>query len=97
MFRIHDKITGDFLREDDAFVSAHETIYIDDLPNMLKPKWDGEQWIETASQEEIDEMTKLQKPKPTEMDLLQAQVKASRDYMDFLEEVIVEMAQEIYE
>ena len=53
MFNIHDKLTGDFLRKDDTFVSAYETVYINDLPNMYKPKWDGKEWVETATEEEI--------------------------------------------
>ena len=65
MFNIHDKITGDFIRKDNTFNSAYETIYIEDLPNMFKPTWDGEQWIETATPEEIGELTKPQPHEPT--------------------------------
>lgn len=36
-------------------------------------------------------------PEPSKADLLHAQIQASNDYMDFLEEVIVEMAQMVYE
>ena len=35
-------------------------------------------------------------PEPSETDLLHAQVKASSDYVDLLEEVVVELIQEVY-
>ena len=77
----------------------------------FKPKWTGEiikdedenlivsqegEWVEGATQEEIDELTKPQPHEPTEIDLLQAQVQASSDYVDLLEEVVVELIQEVY-
>lgn len=34
---------------------------------------------------------------PTEIDMLQAQVQASGDYVDFLEEVVVELIQAVYQ
>ena len=54
------------------------------------------EWVEGATQEEIDELTKPQPQVPTEIDLLQAQVQASSDYVDLLEEVVVELIQEVY-
>lgn len=54
------------------------------------PKWTGTEWVEGG------QAPKPQPVEPTETDVLQAQVKASNDYMDFLEEVIVEMAQVVY-
>ena len=54
------------------------------------------EWVEGATQEEIDELTKPQPHEPTELDLLQAQVQASSDYVDLLEEVVVELIQEVY-
>ena len=39
-----------------------------DLPqptNIYKPKWDGAKWVEGATQEEIDEITKPQLTPPT--------------------------------
>lgn len=35
------------------------------LPPVHKPKWDGEKWIEGATQEEIDEITKVDPLPPT--------------------------------
>ena len=55
------------------------------------------EWVEGATQEEIDELTKPQPHEPTEIDLLQAQVQASSDYVDLLEEVVVELIQEVYQ
>ena len=77
---------------------------------LFKPKWTGKviedeegnqimgegEWVEGATQEEIDELTKPQPHEPTEIDLLQAQVQASSDYVDLLEEVVVELIQEVY-
>ena len=54
------------------------------------------EWVEGATQEEIAELTKPQPHEPTEIDLLQAQVQASSDYVDLLEEVVVELIQEVY-
>lgn len=76
----------------------------------FKPKWTGEitedeegnitvgegEWVEGATPEEIAELTKPQPHEPTEIDLLQAQVQASSDYVDLLEEVVVELIQEVY-
>ena len=53
-------------------------------------------WVEGATQEEIDELTKPQPQVPTEIDLLHAQIQASNDYVDLLEEVVVELIQEVY-
>ena len=54
------------------------------------------EWVEGATQEEIDELTKPQPQEPTELDLLHAQIQASNDYVDLLEEVVVELIQEVY-
>lgn len=35
-----------------------------------KPKWNGAAWIEGATQEEIDELTKVVPSPPTEMEIL---------------------------
>ena len=44
-----------------------------DLPQPLlfyKPKWNGTQWVEGATQEEIDELTKIEPSPPTETEML---------------------------
>lgn len=41
---------------------------------LYNPKWDGEQWIESATQEEIDEMTKVEPSPPTDTEILGQQM-----------------------
>ena len=53
-------------------------------------KWTGEEWVATGV--DIEPQPQV----PTEIDLLQAQIQASNDYVDLLEEVIVELIQEVY-
>lgn len=72
----------------------------------VKPKWNGVEWIEGATQEEIDTWKESNKPKPPEPSqmevlenenkLLKAQVKALNMTTDFHEELIVEMANKVY-
>ena len=97
LLRIIDKQTNFFIRDDFTFDEETE-IGLDTEPaqGLYKPKWDGDKWVEGATQEEIDELTKPQPQEPTEIDLLQAQVQASSDYVDLLEEVVVELIQEVY-
>ena len=111
MLRIINKTTQLFIRDDFDFDNETE-LGIDVTPaqGLYKPKWSGEitedeegnitvgegEWVEGATQEEIDELTKPQPHEPTEIDLLQAQVQASSDYVDLLEEVVVELIQEVY-
>ena len=111
MLRIIDKQTKLFIRDDFTYDEDIE-FGLDTEPSqgLYKPKWSGEitedeegnvtvgegELVEGATQEEIAELTKPQPQEPTEIDLLQAQVKASNDYVDFLEEVVVELIQEVY-
>ena len=97
LLRIINKQTNFFIRDDFTFDEETE-IGLDTEPaqGLYKPKWDGDKWVEGATQEEIDELTKPQPHQPTEIDLLQAQVQASSDYVDLLEEVVVELIQEVY-
>ena len=111
LLRIIDKQTYFFIRDDFTYDEELE-FGLDTTPaqGFHKPKWTGElfedeegnitasegEWVEGATQEEIDELTKPQPQVPTEIDLLQAQVEASGDYVDFLEDVVVELIQEVY-
>lgn len=112
MLRIIDKQTHLFLRDDFTYDEDVEFgLNTEPSRGLYKPKWSGEttedeegnitvgegEWVEGATQEEIDELTKPQPHEPSEVDLLNAQVQATNDYIDFLEEVIVEMAMEVYE
>ena len=66
ILRIIDKQTKLFIRDD--FTSDEETeIGLDTEPaqGLYKPKWDGDKWLEGATQEEIDELTKPQPQEPT--------------------------------
>lgn len=40
-------------------------ISIDPPSGLFKPKWTGEEWVEGATQEEIDEITKVEPSPPT--------------------------------
>ena len=111
LLRIIDKQTKFFIRDDFTYDEDLECgLNTEPAQGLHKPKWSGEitedeegnitvgegEWIEGATQEEIDEITKPQPQEPTEIDLLQAQVQASNDYVDFLEDVVVELIQEVY-
>ena len=39
----------------------------------------------------------MQPQEPSELELLQVQIQASNDYVDLLEEVVVELIQEVYQ
>ena len=111
MLRIIDKQTKLFIRDDFTYDENLEFgLNTEPAQGLYKPKWTGEvtedeegnitvgegEWVEGATQEEIAELTKPQPQVPTEIDLLQAQVQASSDYVDLLEEVVVELIQEVY-
>ena len=66
MLRIIDKQTNLFIRDDFTFDEETE-IGLDVTPaqGLYKPKWDGDKWVEGATQEEIDELTKPQPHEPT--------------------------------
>ncbi|PFD98929.1 hypothetical protein CN288_20365 [Bacillus sp. AFS023182] len=48
------------------------------IPNW-KPVWDGEKWIETITEEELEEMNKPEPQEPTELEKLQDQVEFLTD------------------
>lgn len=80
MLRIIDKETRLFIRDDFSY-DAETEIGLNVIPvqGLFKPKWSGEiakdeegnitvsegEWIEGATQEEIDELTKPQPQEPT--------------------------------
>ena len=97
LLRIIDKETQLFIRDDFTFDEETEIgLDVEPAQGLFKPKWDEGEWVEGATQEEIDELTKPQPQEPTELDLLHAQIQASNDYVDLLEEVVVELIQEVY-
>lgn len=77
-----------------------------DMP--LKPKWTGTEWVEGATQEEIDEHYKGLPPllpsneeKMAQLEqenkLLKLQNQANMERMEFVEDLIAEIAMKIYE
>ncbi|PEJ69168.1 hypothetical protein [Bacillus wiedmannii] len=54
-------------------------------PNW-KPVWDGEKWIETITEEELEEMNKPQPHKPSEIEKLNALITEMKDKQETLEE-----------
>ena len=112
MLRIIDKETQFFIRDDFNHDPETEiALNVEPAQGLYKPMWSGEitedeegnlligdgEWVEGATPEEIEELTKPQPHEPSETEMLHAQIQATNDYMDFLEEVIVEMAQMVYE
>lgn len=66
ILRIIDKQTYYFIRDDFTFDDTAE-IGLDVTPaqGLYNPKWDGDKWVEGATQEEIDQLTKPQPKEPT--------------------------------
>ena len=66
MLRIIDKEAHLFIRDDFTFNPETElALDVKPAQGLYKPKWDGEKWVEGATQEEIDELTKNQPNEPT--------------------------------
>ena len=80
MFRIIDKQTQLFIRDDFTYDEDVEYgLNTEPAQGLYKPKWSGEisedeegnitvsdgEWVEGATQEEIDELTKPQPQEPT--------------------------------
>ena len=80
MLRIIDKETQLFLRDDFTFDEETEIgLNVEPAQGLYKPKWSGEitedeecnqimgegEWVEGATQEEIEELTKPQPHEPT--------------------------------
>ena len=70
MLRIIDKETHFFIRDDFTFNPETEKgLGVEPAQGFYKPKWSGEvgegEWVEGATQEEIDELTKPQPQEPT--------------------------------
>lgn len=49
------------------------------VPAYYKPVWDSEKWIETITEEELEEMNKPKPQEPTELEKLQDQVEFLTD------------------
>ncbi|MGK3612564.1 hypothetical protein [Bacillus cereus] len=85
-YPVYDNIEVPYEEED---VIGYEDIY--DIPDNAteiplpqpnwKPVWNGEKWIETITQEELDEMNKPQIPQPSELDKLKAELEVTKAAM----------------
>lgn len=77
-----------------SYVSSSETD-----EKVLFPEWIEveEHEFDARGSEVLEEMPVLQHRVDTEKKLLQAQTQASGDYVDFLEEVVVELIQAVYQ
>ena len=70
MLRIINKETHLFIRDDFTYDDKSEYgLNVKPSQGLYKPKWSGEitegEWVEGATQEEIDELTKPQPQEPT--------------------------------
>ena len=66
MIRIIDKETQLFIRDDFTYDAETEIgLDVEPAQALYKPKWGGDKWVEGATQEEIDELTKPQPNEPT--------------------------------
>lgn len=83
MLRITNK-SGDFLRDDFTFDTETEVgLDVEPAQGLYKPKWDGEKWVEGATQEYIDEIQSQQPAEPTKEEL-QAQLQAIQEQINNL-------------
>lgn len=57
---------GNVLDEDKA-----KLISVDPPQGLFRPRWIGGKWIEGATQEEIDELTKVEPSPPTQAEILE--------------------------
>lgn len=67
----------------DGYAEVYEyPEYCTEVPvptSYYKPVWDGEKWIETITEEELEEMNKPKPQEPTELEKLQDQVEFLAD------------------
>lgn len=83
MLRIIDK-AGNFLRDDFSFNAETEIgLGVEPAQGLYKPKWDGEKWVEGATQEYIDDIVAQQPAEPTKEEL-QAQLQAIQEQLNNL-------------
>lgn len=72
IMRIIDKETKEFLRDDFHFNPETEIgLDVEPAQGLYQPRWNGEEWVEGATQEYIDSL-KPQTQEPTESERLEA-------------------------
>jgi len=83
MLRI-TSLDGNFLRDDFTFAAETEIgLDVEPAQGLYKPKWDGEKWVEGATQEYINGILAQQPPEPTKEEL-QAQLAAIQEQLNSL-------------
>ena len=94
MLRVVDKKTNIFIRDDFTYDEDIEYgLNVEPAQGLYKPKWDVDKWVEGATQEEIDELTKPQPHEPTiEERLAQAEELLRTVTMAFTEYVFAQDA-----
>ena len=66
VLRVIDKQTKLFIRDDFDYSPENEIgLEVEPAQGLYAPKWNGETWVEGATKEEIDELTKSQPQEPT--------------------------------
>lgn len=60
-----------------------------DHPPFYKPRWVNGEWIEGATQEEIDEITKVEPSPPTEIELLKAELSKTNEEVLTVMELLI--------
>ena len=73
MKRIIDKETNLFLRDDFTFDEETEIgLEVEPVQGLFQPKWNGQEWIEGATQEYIDSLKQPISNEPTLEERLEA-------------------------
>ena len=82
MKRIIDKQTKLFIRDDFTFNEETEIgLEVDPAQGFYKPKWNGESWVEGATQEYIDSLQPAPQ-EPSEVEMLQNKVAELEQVID---------------
>ena len=74
ILRIYNTETGNFLRDDFTFDDTTESAYSGDIPSgFYLPRFDGENWVEGMTAEEIEALKAQAEPQePTEAERLES-------------------------
>ena len=73
ILRVIEKKTNLFIRDDFTYDEDIEFgLDVEPAQGLYAPKWDFDtsEWVEGATQAEIDEITKMEPQEPTELELL---------------------------
>ena len=82
MFRVISKATGFFLRDDLTYTEESEIgLKVTPAQGLYRPKWDGEQWVEDMSAEEIEALKASVTHEPTAEERLAGLEQAMIDMM----------------